>query len=246
MHGRGPAADGRLLSPTLPPSSASRRQSSRQVLAEMIEHRAYEIVLTSEMPMDQAVVDTRARRDVTDRGCRGPAFGKQIRGRLQNRSNDFIPAQRCIGAPRAGACANCSHVTTVPAEFTEGSLGKSGNDAQRHTDASSAGSAAWPSPWGSGRRSPTARGLRRLMTASRVPRSPRQSPPRRNRSPRARTRHHRRVRQPQAVRRRRPVTMATTSRHQRRTPPAPTRPRRQPMMTRPTRPSRSQGSQRRP
>ena len=71
----------------------------REVLAEMIEHRAYEIVLASEMPMDQAVVDTRARRDVTDRRCRGPAFGKQIRGRLQNRSNDFIPAQRCTGAP---------------------------------------------------------------------------------------------------------------------------------------------------
>lgn len=66
----------------------------RQVLAEMVEHRADETVLASEVPMNQAVIDTRALRDVADGGGRRTAFGKQIGGGLQNRGNDFIPAQR--------------------------------------------------------------------------------------------------------------------------------------------------------
>ena len=70
----------------------------RQVLAEMIEHRAYEILLTSEMPIDQAVVDTRARRDVTDQDVPAGRVWQTDPRQLQNRSNDFIPAQRCTGS----------------------------------------------------------------------------------------------------------------------------------------------------
>src|SRR5262245_36644703 len=67
------------------------------------------------MPVDQSVVDLRARRDVTDGGCRGPAFCEQIGGGLQNRRDDLSPAQGHTGAWRIGSCTRCSHVTTVPA-----------------------------------------------------------------------------------------------------------------------------------
>ena len=67
------------------------------------------------MPVDQPVVDARARGDVTDGGCRGSTFGEQVGGRLQNRRNDLSPAQGCTGPRRVGSCTSCSHMTTVPA-----------------------------------------------------------------------------------------------------------------------------------
>ena len=85
------------------------------MLAEVIEHRAHQGVLAAEMAVDQSVVDPRARRDVTDRGCRGSAFGKQVSCSLQNRRDDLSPAQGHTSARRGDSCTNCSHVTTVPA-----------------------------------------------------------------------------------------------------------------------------------
>src|SRR3979490_1231313 len=67
------------------------------------------------MPVDQPVVDTRARGDVTDRGCRRSAFSEQVGGGLKNRSDDLGPAQGHAGPRGAGPCTSCSHVTTVPA-----------------------------------------------------------------------------------------------------------------------------------
>ena len=61
------------------------------------------------------MVDTRARRDVTDGGCRRSAFGEQVGGGLQNRRYDLSPAQGYTGPRSAGSCTSCSHVTTVPA-----------------------------------------------------------------------------------------------------------------------------------
>ena len=66
------------------------------------------------MPVDQPVVDARARGDVTNGGCRGSTFSEQVGGRLQNRRNDLSPAQGCTGPRRVGSCTSCSHMTTVP------------------------------------------------------------------------------------------------------------------------------------
>ena len=60
------------------------------------------------------MVDPGARRDVPDGGRRESALGKQVGGGPQHRRNDFVSADRRIGATRVGACANCSHMTTVP------------------------------------------------------------------------------------------------------------------------------------
>jgi hypothetical protein len=67
------------------------------------------------MPVDQSVVDTRSRRDVTDGGCRRSTFREQVGGGLQNRRDDLRPAQGYTGPRSAGSCTCCSHMTTVPA-----------------------------------------------------------------------------------------------------------------------------------
>ncbi len=84
-----------------------------QLGGQVIEYGRDELLLRSEMAEDQTVVDPCPRCDVANRRCRRSAFGEHLRRAVQDRGDYLVAAGRNNFLREVGACAPCSHVSTL-------------------------------------------------------------------------------------------------------------------------------------
>jgi hypothetical protein len=64
----------------------------------VVEHGGHQCVLAAEVPVDQAVVDARARGDVADRRRSQTALSEQVGRRSNNGRDNLVPADWAVGA----------------------------------------------------------------------------------------------------------------------------------------------------